>query len=506
MAVTLSSPKKSVVSSWLSLLSQPVAIYSLVALRILFGLTMLWEAYRYLNNNWLSRYWIKPPFHFTYEGFHWIQPWPGDGMYYHFYALGLLAICITLGLVYRLSSVLFFLGFTYFFLLEQARYMNHLYLVVLLSFLMIFLPANRYFSLDAKLFPAIKSVQVPRWSLLLIQIQLGLVYFFGGVAKINADWLRGEPMRMWLANKTDFPIIGSLFTQEWMVYFFSYSGLMIDLLAFPLLAFRKTRPYMFLALLFFHFINDRLFHIGIFPWFAIGLTTIFFFPNWPQQVYRQLKRQPALVIGTALLSLGLARYFHGSAELLPLAVGALAGMLLATSFSTKNSREFTLATTFSPKPRYQAWIVTGFTVWFFIQIALPLRHFFIPGNVSWTEEGHRFAWHMKLRSKVGRAILLTHDPSNGKQEVIPVQKFLTRWQYQKMTTRPYLLRQFAQFLEQKYPDKEIRAIVECSLNGRSQQLLVDPGVNLTTIRYRDWQHHSWIRPLKEQPLSAAKTK
>ncbi len=449
MAVTLPPPKKRFVSSWVQILSQPTAIYSLVVLRIIFGLTMLWEVKRFFDNDWISQQWIEPTFHFTYEGFHWLQTWPGDGMHFHFLFLGLLAICITVGLAYRVSSALFFLGFTYTFLLEQARYMNHFYLVVLLSFLLIFLPANRYFSLDAKLFPSIKSKWVPRWSLLLMQIQLGLVYFFGGVAKINADWLRGEPMRMWLAKKTDFPIVGSLFTEEWMVYIFSYGGLMIDLLAFPLLAYRKTRPFMLLALLSFHFINDRLFHIGIFPWFAIGLTTIFFFPDWPQQVYQQLKKQPALVGGAALLTTGLARYFHGSTELFPLLIGALAGMLLATSFSAKSSRKPAPETISLTKPRYQTWVVAGFTVWFFIQIALPLRHFFIPGNVSWTEEGHRFAWHMKLRSKKGKAIFFTHDPATEKQEVIPIQKFLKGWQYQKMATRPYLIRQFAQFLEQK---------------------------------------------------------
>jgi hypothetical protein len=46
-------------------------------------------------------------------------------MYLHFFALGGLATCIMLGLWYRASATLFFLGFTYVFLLDKAQYLNH---------------------------------------------------------------------------------------------------------------------------------------------------------------------------------------------------------------------------------------------------------------------------------------------------------------------------------------------------------------------------------------------
>jgi vitamin K-dependent gamma-carboxylase len=76
---------------------------------------------------------------------------------------------------------------TYLFLLEQARYLNHLYLVCPLSFLMIFLPANRGFSLDGLLRPSIKAVTVPVWSLWLLRVQIAVPMFFGGIAKLNSD-------------------------------------------------------------------------------------------------------------------------------------------------------------------------------------------------------------------------------------------------------------------------------------------------------------------------------
>jgi len=310
-----------------------------------------------------------------------------------------------------------------------------------------------------------------------------------------------EPMRMWLARRTDFPVIGSLFTEEWMVYVFAYGGLLLDLLAFPLLAFRKTRPWIFLGLLLFHFMNDRLFSIGIFPWFAIGMTTIFFPPDWPQQLYQQVKRKPLLVGAVALLGALLARYFHGDAELFPQAIGALAGALLVTTLWPSDTSATSKEAEKIVIPGYQHWVIGGMAVWFFVQTLVPLRHLFIPGNVSWTEEGHRFAWHMKLRSKQGDAIFFTYDPATDERRGIPLEMFLTDWQYRKMVTRPYLIRQFAHYMQTQYPGVEIRAAVECGLNGRDRQLLIDPNVNLLAVPYSDWRHQTWIYPL-EKPLLA----
>ena len=87
-----------------------------------FGAIMLWEMWRYSSYGWIHHYWIGPSFHFTYFGFDWVRPWPGIGMYVHFGVMALLALFILLGLWYRLSAILFFFGFSYIFLLEQAQY------------------------------------------------------------------------------------------------------------------------------------------------------------------------------------------------------------------------------------------------------------------------------------------------------------------------------------------------------------------------------------------------
>lgn len=117
-------------------LSEPVDIASVVMVRVFFGLLMVWEVVRYFENDWIRKYWLAPDLHFRYFGFDWVAPWPGEGMYWHFLGLGLLALLVTFGLFYRVAAALFFVGFSYVFLLEQARYLNHFYLVCLVSFLM----------------------------------------------------------------------------------------------------------------------------------------------------------------------------------------------------------------------------------------------------------------------------------------------------------------------------------------------------------------------------------
>src|SRR6476660_6790851 len=179
-------------------LFKPVDISFLVFFRVLFGGIMLWEVYRYFTNGWINRYFVEPAVTFSYYGFSWVKPWPGRGMYIHFFVLGLAAACVMIGFLYRIAAPVFFLTFTYFFLLDQTRYLNHFYLVCLISFLMCFLPAARAFSVDALLRRSIHSDVVPAWTLWLLRAQVGIPYFYGGIAKLNSDWIHGEPMRTWL--------------------------------------------------------------------------------------------------------------------------------------------------------------------------------------------------------------------------------------------------------------------------------------------------------------------
>ncbi len=244
---------------------------------------MAWHAWTFFTEHRLAGYFLEPRLLFKYYGFAWVHPWPGDGLYIHKIAMGIFALFIAAGFIYRASAALFLLSYLYFFLLDEARYQNHEYLICLFSFLLIFIPAHRAFSVDAIIRRRSRAT-APAWALWLLRGQMAVVYFYGGIAKINPDWLRGEPMRWVMAHHLDFPMIGRFFTQEWAVYTMSYGALFLDLFIVPLLLWRRTRIAAFCVAALLHLMNAQLFSIDIFPWLAIAATTLFLSPNWPRRV------------------------------------------------------------------------------------------------------------------------------------------------------------------------------------------------------------------------------
>ena len=447
-------------------LFNPVDISFLVFFRILFGGIMLWEVYRYFTYGWITRYYVEPVLNFTYCGFSWVKPWPGRGMYIHFFVLGLAAACVMLGFVYRIAAPVFFLAFTYVFLLDQTRYLNHFYLVCLIGFLMCFLSAERAFSIDALLRPKIRSDVVPAWTLWLLRIQVGIPYFYGGLAKLNSDWIPGgEPMRTWLTPLTRVAGGGPIFTSDWVVYSFVVGGLLLDLLVVPLLLWRRTRVFAFAAAVLFNLINAVIFDIGIFPWLMLGALLIYFPPDLMRRFARAFMSPGEEFVDAEPTQTSVTSIPEST--LPPLATQKLVAGLLAAYLA--------------------------------VQLLFPLRHYLYPGNVSWTEEGHNFAWHMKLRTKVGEAVFIVTHPATGQTWTIKPESYLKSHQLMKVITKPDLIVQFAQHLAEEkrrdgYDDVEVRANVMASLNGRQPQLLIDPNVDLAKEQV-SLLPTRWIAPL-----------
>ncbi len=422
-----------------------------------------------------------------------MSPLSEENMVLLFYVLGTLSVCIMAGLFYRLSTTLFFTLFTYTFLLEQARYLNHFYLVILISFLLPFLPAHKAYSLDAKIFPGKKSQVVPYWAIFILQFQIGIVYFFGGLAKINPDWLEGRPLSTWLPpRKHLFPYVGDYFNTTECAFFVSYSGLLLDLLAFPLLMVTRSRPYIASLLLLFHLTNDRLFNIGIFPWFMIGALCIFYPCSWVSMFYSYLKNSRVLnrifLLMLALSGAVIASWFHGRIAVIPLFCGSLILPLLFWDFIKKPAQSFQ---TSNPTPDISRYLKICLFTWCLLQLAIPLRHYFIPGNTSWTEEGHRFSWHMKLRSKKCQGYFFTiHEKNNTRVKLH--SNTIRHWQYRKMITRPNMIIQYARHLSDLHDGAPIYADISCSLNRGEKKRLIDHRVDLTKVSFHDWKKNDWI--------------
>ena len=215
--------------------------------RIGFGLMMLFSIIRFWSYGWIEKLYLKPDFHFSYYGFEWVKPL-GDWTYLLFVICGLSAFFVAIGFKYRLAIITFFLSFTYIELMDKTTYLNHYYFISILSFLMCFLPANAYFSIDAYR-RNFQYDQIPRWCIDSIKLLLGIVYFYAGLAKINSDWLfKAMPLKIWLPSKYDLPFIGeNLMQQEWFHYAMSWGGMFYDLTIPFFLLYRKTRILAFLS-------------------------------------------------------------------------------------------------------------------------------------------------------------------------------------------------------------------------------------------------------------------
>ena len=421
-------------------LDEPCDGAGIAAFRVLFGALMLLAVLRFASLGWIRELYAAPDFHFTYLGFDWVRPWPLWGLYVHFALMALAAAALALGFHARLSALVFFVLFTYAELLDKSAYLNHYYLVTLLAFLLVLLPAGATWSLDARRRGGESSV--PRWTYWLLRGQLFVVYFYAGAAKLNADWLwQGEPLRLWLGSFTDTPLVGPLVEQRWLALAMSWAGALYDLGVAPLLMWRRTRPFAFAAAVVFHISVWLMFPIGVFPWVMLIGATVFFEPDWPRRWVTRLG-------------------FRGGATPRP-----------SERLSHPEAR---------PMPR-ALWVVAA--VHLLVQVLVPLRFVLYPGWVNWSEEGFRFAWRVMLIEKAGQVEFEVVAPSARKRFQIFPRRELTPLQYRMMATQPDMIHEYAlhlrdRYREQGYPDTQVYARAWVSLNGRPSQPLIDPEVDL----------------------------
>lgn len=439
-------------------LFEPVDITSIALFRVLFGLLMLWDMLQYLLGGWLESY-LVPIFLFKYPGFEWVERAAPATMKLIFGVMAISALLITLGLVYRAACAIFFLGHSYMLLLDTAQYQNHLYLISLVAFLLILIPAHGTLSLDARRQKKLRSDTIPAWCLWLLRFQLGIPYFYGGLAKINSDWLlRAQPMRLWLHEGTGERLRLPFFKESWAAYGFSWGGMLFDLLIIPALLWRRTRiPALVLAVLF-HLTNSQLFSIGVFPWLMLAALGLYFSPDWPRR---------AGLVGRSRREVSTVRPGPWQAA-----------------------------------PARQRIVLAFLGAWTAFQLLVPFRHVLYPGNVDWTEKGHRFSWRMKLRDKRGDVHFVAVDPLSGK--AFPLSDLgvvVTERQRQMMEHDPEMMRQLAHFLARRLREAgmgemEVRAITSISFNGRRKQPLVDPTVDLSRLP-RTADSAKWIERLRE---------
>ena len=423
---------------------------ALIVFRIIFGLLCFLESVGAIFTGWITRTLVEPKFTFTFLGFEWLQPLPGNWMYVYYAIMGGFGLLIMLGYKYRLSAFMFFIMWCSVYFMQKSSYNNHYYLLVLLSAFMVILPANKYASLDVKQNPKIKSISMPAWCKWIFVIQLIILYTYASKAKIYPDWLDLTVPTMLMKNKVNYPIIGGLLQNSFMPYLVGYGGILFDGLIIPLLLFKKTRKYAFFASIFFHLFNSFVFQVGVFPYLSLAFSLFFFDPETIKNIFLKGKE------------------YYTKAEIII--------------------------------PNYKPVLITFGSLYFIIQILLPIRNHFIQDNVLWTEEGHRLSWRMMLRSKSSYTFFKVVNINTLKETQIDLNDYLTKKQIRLVSSKPDGIWQFAQYLKKEYKEKgeDIQVFVNAkvSVNSKPYKQFIDQKVDLANVEWNYFTHNDWILPSK----------
>lgn len=459
----------------------PVDASSAAVFRIIFGALSFIAVVRFFTNDWIDALYVEPEHHFKYLGFEWVHPWPSWGMDIHFAVLGILALFIAAGFKHRISAILFFFGFLYIELLDAITYLNHYYWLSLTSALIIFMPLNRMWSVDAWINPSIRNQTVPTWVIWLLRTQLAAVYFFGGIAKLNPDWLFAAlPMKIWLYQHGDFFLVGRLLQHTWVAIAMSWAGALYDLTIVGWLLWHRTRPFAFIVLITFHLMTWQLFpSLGMFPWLMMGSMLLFFAPDWPRKLARFVNRTSSSLRGNE-------RPASTTVE-----EDALPVQTIQRNVWTG---------------RIAVIIIAIFAI---AQIAIPLRHWAYPGNVRWNEEGYRFAWRMMLSEKIGFVTYRVSDNISDRVWLVEPSEYLTPPQIERMAINPDMIHQLAKIIEadfrdRGYNDVSVYTDAYVAFNGRANSRIIDPDFDLTQVN-RGFQAKPWILPAPTDPPQSNST-
>jgi hypothetical protein len=431
----------------------PLAVF-----RIALGLLLFGSIIRFWAKGWIFELYIKPKYFFPFYGFEFVKPL-GEYTYILFAICALCALMVALGFFYRVASTGLFLSFTYIELIDKSTYLNHYYFISMVCLMMIFLPAHRYFSVDAWRNKKILKERIPRWTLDALKFFVCMVYFFAGLAKLNSDWLlHAQPLRIWLPAKNDLPLIGSIFNELWVAYVFSWVGCLYDLAIPFLLLIGRTRVAAYFSVVIFHLLTALLFPIGMFPYIMIATALIFFSPEFHAKILAKV-----------------SQWMH-------------AGNLFQNPVRHHQ-----------PSRSSSKILPLVFAAFLSIQLALPFRYVLYPGELFWTEEGYRFSWRVMLVEKAGYAQFVIKDTA-GKSAIVDNSKFLTTLQEKMMSTQPDMILQYAHILRDHYsqlgfqsPAVYVDSYV--ALNGRLGKPLVSSVTDLSKEK-ESFNHKAWILPFE----------
>lgn len=423
-------------------LFKPLNPYRLALFRIVFGFFATVESLYLYRVHFVEDYVVGPQILFNYD-FLPVSPLSEGLMKALLFICLVASILILLGKFYKWAITAFFLIFSYFFLLDKAIYNNHLYLIALLAFLLIFIPADEVLSLKKK--KSNTASKASNWHLLILQFQFFVVYFYGGIAKMNADWLvHHEPAKSMLTTLD--------VSSEAILYIVVYGGIVFDLLIGFLLLYRPTRILAAIGVLLFNTSNHFLFDdINIFPFFMMASLVVFVdITEW------------------------------------------------------KRFAKWRVNLKGPNKQLQKAFVLPALLVYVLLQVLLPFRHLLTSSNPEWSGEGQRFSWRMKIQTR--EVVELEYAIFDvDKKTIYPVDlnRHIHSYQVGQMGYDPKMMLDFAHYLGEAARTKSglkrvmVKAKVKVGLNGRDAQYVFSPDIDLLKQDYKHFTRNQWIADLNK---------
>jgi len=314
---------------------------------------------------------------------------------------------------------------------------------------MCFFPANNNYAVDAKNNEAIRKNEMYSYVKWIIVLQLFIVYTYASVAKLYGDWFDLGIIKILMASKADYYIIGDLLQHPWVHHIVGVFGILFDLLIVPALLWKPTRKIAFYISIFFHLFNSIVFQIGIFPYLSLAFTVFFFEPKTIQKIFFKNKK--------------------------------------------------TYIKQYTTAPSFKNMVLLLGSIYFIIQVCLPVRHHLIKDDVLWTEEGHRLSWRMMLRSRVGKIKFQVVNHTTNNESIVKIDEYLTNKQHRRIAAYPDFIWQFAQHLKREYAEKGEDISVyaknsKVSINGKPFRAFINPKVDLAHAEWNYLWHNEWIYP------------
>ncbi|MGE0636085.1 MAG: HTTM domain-containing protein [Bacteroidia bacterium] len=421
--------------------------------RILFFGFIALELIQFRKRDYFQAFLVDARVRFPYEFFPFDVEFTAQGFTSLFAITLISAVFCSAGLFFRYSKWVFTLSFGFLFFQDKMLWNNHWYLFFLVGFLALFMKLENSLSLDALVNPKIKNAYSPRWYFEILKLQIFVVYFFAGIAKLNYDWLvETEPIGTFIKQRENYFLLGWLFSIDSAKYFFAYSGIIYDLCIGFLLFSSRFKKLGIVLTFIFNIINSIIFDIGMFPFIMLACNYLFVFQH---------------------------------------------------SIDEKKSHKNTKSTQQLSKPIMQNGLFYFLIFYSSFQLIFPMRQFLYKGNPSWIGICERFSWRMMIQNKVPvKYDFYISEKSTGKNKRIDLRTFLFPPQIMAQVVFPDMIPQTAMAI-QKDAEKaglinpEIKAEIIVSLNKRKPQSLVDSTLNLSEQKADLFKPPLWVVPLKE---------